>query len=108
MATTTQYPAAGIRSKTQTRPVSPISRQTGVFVALCTIGLLTYAFLQLFIASEVAATLKSNIALEEQQKRLRVEYDQLVLEAERLQSPSTIETSAISLGLKPLVVERIP
>jgi len=108
MAATVQYPASGVRYKTRTRSASPISGETGIMVGACVLALVAYAFLQLFVASEVAGTLKSIVALETQQKRLLVEYDQLVLEAERLQAPGTVEVSAIRLGLKPLATDRTP
>jgi hypothetical protein len=75
---------------------------------MCTVGLIVYAFLQLLVVSEVAATVKSIVFLEAQQKRLLVQYDQLAIEAERLQAPASIEVSAVRLGLKPMTAERTP
>jgi hypothetical protein len=105
MAAIAQYSAAGVRPKTQTRRVSPISRETGLLVVFCALVIISYAFLQLLVASEVAGTLKSIVSLEAKQTRLTVEYDQLLVEAEGLQAPGTIELTATLLGLKPLVVD---
>jgi len=108
MTTTLPYtaPNAGLRARTHTTPT--VDRRSAVFIAMILAGLLLFAMLQLWLASEVASTLL-NLAILEQQKsdRLAV-YDDLRIRAEELKSPSVIETKAIKEKLGPVPIDYAP
>jgi hypothetical protein len=108
MATTLPYSAPSAHSRAQTRTGPTVDRRIAVIVAAIVTGVIVFAMLQLWLASEVASTLRHLAVLEQQKSDRLAVYDALRIHAEELKSPAVIETKAIKEKLGPVPVEYIP
>jgi hypothetical protein len=108
MASTLPYSASTARSRAPARPAPQVDRRAAVIIAAIATGVIVFAMLQLWLASEVASTLNELAILEQQKSDRQAVYDALRIHAEELKSPSVIETKAIQEKLGPVPIEYIP
>jgi hypothetical protein len=109
MATTLPYnSASSTRVRAQTRAAPKVDRRIAVIITIVLTGVLLFAMLQLWLASEVASTLLELAVLEQQKSDRLAVYDALRIRAEELKSPSVIETKAIKEKLVPVPFDFVP